>query len=360
MGKGNRAGADRAEKVFVGCRDVFTELINGLVYEGKVVLREEAILPGPTESIYRGEAKAKQDSDLKVGSTSETNTGWKQEEEVGHNAGQGKVLDCRKNALFEMKNQFRDVSMYEIEDGKVQALYNLENQSTVDRRMPLRCAGYDGAAYRSQYREKKEQGVYPVISIVLNWGEKPWDAARSVREMVGCFRKEELDDYIDKNRIHVFDMRFLPMEVRERFQGDMRVILDYLSDRESLLRRRQKLKNPEEVMLMLYALSKDARYLESIEFMGEGEEKSMCDLLDEAENRGMARGIVRGREEGMARGREEGMARGREQGLRRGIQVLITTCHEVGLSMEATIQKLKEKYELDEAEARKDINLYWK
>ena len=105
-------------------------------------------------------------------------------------------------------------------------------------------------------------------------------------------------------------------------------------------------------MLMLYALSKDDRYLESIEFMGEGEEKSMCDLLDEAENRGMARGIVRGR--------EEGMARGREQGLRRGIQVLITTCHEVGLSMEATIQKLKEKYELDEAEARKDINLYWK
>lgn len=83
MGKGNRAGADRAEKVFVGCRDVFTELINGLVYEGKVVLREEAILPGPTESIYRGEAKAKQDSDLKAGSTSETNTGWKQEEEVG-------------------------------------------------------------------------------------------------------------------------------------------------------------------------------------------------------------------------------------------------------------------------------------
>ena len=149
----------------------------------------------------------------------------------------------------------------------------------------------------------------------------------------------------------MFDMRFLPMEVRERFQGDMRVILDYLSDRESLMRRRQKLKNPEEVMLMLYALSKDARYLESIEFMGEGEEKSMCDLLDEAENRGMARGIVRGR--------EEGMACGREQGLRRGIQVLITTCHEVGLSMETTIQKLKEKYELDEAEARKDMQLYW-
>lgn len=43
----------------------------------------------------------------------------------------------------------------------------------------------------------------------------------AVREMVGCFRKEELDDYIDRNKIHVFDMRFLPTEVRERFQGDI-------------------------------------------------------------------------------------------------------------------------------------------
>lgn len=53
------------------------------------------------------------------------------------------------------------------------------------------------------------------------------------------------------------------------------------------------------------------------------------------------------------------MERGKEQGLRRGIQVLITTCHEVGLSVEVTMQKLKEKYGLDEAEARKDMQLYW-
>ncbi len=113
---------------------------------------------------------------MKAGSTSETNTGWKQEEEVEHNAGQGKVLDCRKNALFEMKNQFRDVSMYEIEDGKVQALYNLENQSVIDRRMPLRCAGYDGAAYRSQYREKKEQGGVSCYQYCIELG----------REAMGC------------------------------------------------------------------------------------------------------------------------------------------------------------------------------
>ena len=45
---------------------------------------------------------------------------------------------------------------------------------------------------------------------------------------------------------------------------------------------------------MLYALSGDKRYLENIQFMEDGEEKSMCDLLDEAEMRGIQKGIQQG------------------------------------------------------------------
>ena len=138
----------------------------------------------------------------------------------------------------------------------------MENQSTVDKRMPLRCAGYDGAAYRSQYRAKEGQGVYPVISLVLNWGEKPWNAARSIRELIEDPIPETAEKFLDRNRIHVFDMRFLDTEVREKFAGDLRVILDYLSDRDSMLRRNQKLRNPREVVRMLHALTGDIRYLE--------------------------------------------------------------------------------------------------
>lgn len=290
---------DRAEKVFVGCRDVFVELINGLIYEGKRIVREENLLPGPTESFYNGEGD-------------------------------------------EIRNQFRDCSMYEMAENRVHTLYNLENQSLIDERMPLRCAGYDGAEYRKQYKESREYGVYPVVSLVLNWGERPWNGAKSIRELVekNRFIEKRLEDYIGNSKIHVFDMRFLNSEVRERFQGDVRIVLDYLSDRESLINRKQKMKNPEEVMRMLYALSKDTRYLESIEFMEEGEEKSMCDLLDEAENRGIAKG------------RNEGRAEGEEQGI-------VKACKAFGIDFEGSVKELKELLGLGEEDAVRSARLYW-
>lgn len=95
---------------------------------------------------------------------------------------------------------------------------------------------------------------------------------------------------------------------------------------------------------MLYALSGDARYLESIMFMEEGEGKSMCDLLDEAENKGIQKGI------------QKGMQKGLQVGL---IQGLISTCRELGVSFEETAAKLKEKYSLEDAEVQKDMKLYW-
>lgn len=65
--------------------------------------------------------------------------------------------------------------------------------------------------------------------------------------------------------------------VRGLFEVDMRVILDHLSDRERLIRCRQELRNPEEVMRMLHALSGDARYLEHILIMKEKGGSAVCD-----------------------------------------------------------------------------------
>ena len=279
---------DKTEKLFVACKDVFVEFINSLVYHGEKILTEKDLLPGPTESIYGRPGT-------------------------------------------ELSSQFQDYSMYDVRGGSPCALYTLENQSSVDTQMPLRCAGYEGAAYRRQYGQGNGQGIYPVISVVLNWSEKPWNAATSVRELLDYSVPEAAEDYLDRNRIHVFDMRFLSRTIRERFGGDVRVVLDYLSDHESLAHRRQKLRNPEEVMRMLHALSGDERYLEKIEFMKEEGGRSVCELLESMLN----------------------------QGIQQGIQILITTYKELGITYEAAAAGVKEKYALDDAEVQRDMDLYW-
>lgn len=266
---------DRVEKLFMACKDVFAELINVLVYQGEKILAEDRMIPGPTESTYLGkEAK--------------------------------------------LAGQFQDYSMYEMVQGEIHALYTVENQSSVDQQMVLRHAGYEGAAYRRQYGQGKAAGqtrpegsaIYPVISLVLNWGEKRWTAATAIYDLIGYPVHRGAEDYVDKNRMHVFDMRFLNEMVRSLFEGDVRVILDYLSDRESLIRRRQKLRNPEEVMRMLHALSGDTRYLENISIMKEKGGSAVCDLLDEMVNRGIELGKKQGIEDGMQKGIQKGMQTG--------------------------------------------------
>ena len=36
--------------------------------------------------------------------------------------------------------------------------------------------------------------------------------------------------YVDNMQLHVWEMRYLPQEVREHFQSDMRIVLDYLAE----------------------------------------------------------------------------------------------------------------------------------
>ena len=130
-------------------------------------------------------------------------------------------------------------------------------------------------------------------------------------------------------------MRFLNREVRERFRGDARVVLEYLANPEGSLWKEQELRNPGEVTRMLFALSGDRRYLEYVPFMETGGGKRMCEVLDKAERTGI------------------------EKGIHQGIRVLVSTCRELGLSFEDTASKVKEKFSLGDTEVQRDMKLYW-
>ena len=299
---------DHTQKMLIGCRDVFAELINVLIYSGEKVVNEADLLAGPTESLY---------------------------------------IEADKQT----HQQLRDCSMYELHNGEIHALYNLENQSTIDAYMPLRCAGYDGAAYRSQCNDRKNTyKTYPVFTFVLNWSRKPWNKATSILEALHFKPNPAAYPYFNNGKMPVFNMCFLSKDVREKFQGDLRIILDYLCDRESLLNRNQTMKHPEEVIRMLHALTGDDQYLNSIPLFtspAKKGESTVCDLINSYYTEGHNTGLIEGRNSGLIEGRNQ------------VIQALISNCKDLGCSFENTLDRIKNSLSLSDDEALEDMKLYW-
>ena len=324
---------DLAEKDFVAFSDVAADVLNALLFDGEPMINAGELVPAPTETLYFGES--------------------------------GKRL----------RNQYEDLAKYEMREGQIQTMYLFANQTLPDSRMILRKAGYIGGAYREQY-EGKAAGSYPVIELILYWGEKHWHGCRSISQL---YTKQNLSPklrrYIDNIRLHVWEMRYLPQEIRGRFSSDMRIVLDYLAEGDSY-RSDRPVVHKGALIRMLKALSGDhdiediEEQLETMDIREE-DEITVCELFEQYERKGRNEGIQQGRSEGIQQGRSEGIQQGRSEGiqqgrsegiregLREGIRVLILTCRDMKLSFKETAERVKAGFQLDDAELQKNMKLYW-
>lgn len=252
---------DMPEKEFEKYPDVMADILNALIYEGETVTKPEALFSAETETCYRDEA--------------------------------GKL-----------RRQYEDLAEYTTDKNGRQILYLIANQTNIDTRMILRKYGYVGGCYRSQYNGQSRD-ICPVIEIVLYWGRKRWKKNHTMRSF---FSNKDLDEraweYIGNEKLHIFEMRYLPRTVIERFTGDMRLVLEYLYDPHQAVQLKQEIRHPEELFGMLAVLSNDKRYIELFKELKEegglknGGKISMCVLMDE---------IYGNREKGRAEGRAEGI-----------------------------------------------------
>ncbi|MCM1126663.1 MAG: Rpn family recombination-promoting nuclease/putative transposase [Lachnospiraceae bacterium] len=265
---------DIVEKEFLAFPDVTADVLNALLYQGEELVQADALLAGPTESIYQGRGK--------------------------------------------LRTQYEDLCKYQMSGDRINVMYLIANQSRTDGKMLLRKAGYVGGAYREQY-EGKAKGIFPVIELVLYWGSPRWKSSRNLRQL---FKKRELTQrewkYIDELNLHVFEMRHLSREERERFQSDMRIVLDYLAEGNTY-RSDRKIKHKSALIKMIKVLSGDMD-IESIDQwveeqgIKEEEEIMVCELFDQYERKGRAEGEATGE----ARGRIAGLAEGRIAGIAEG------------------------------------------
>ena len=249
---------DTVEKEFVAFPDVAADVINVLLYGGREIIKAENLLAGPTETIYQGKGK--------------------------------------------QRSQYEDLCKYEMEDGKVNVMYLIANQSRTDGKMLLRKAGYTGGIYREQY-EGKTQNIFPVIEFVLYWGCPRWRSSRDTRTL---FRKRNLSkpvwNYIDDMKLHIFEMRHLPEETRNHFQSDMRIVVDFLAEGNGY-RSQRKIVHKAALIRMIKVLSGETDTGDIEKWMKERgireeDEVTVCELFDQYVRQGRAEGEAKGRAEG--------------------------------------------------------------
>lgn len=245
---------DKTEKYLEAYNDVFADIFNVLVFEEDIITPDSLVNAG-TETIY-------------------------------------------KSKYGKLRNQLRDIQKYYNESHIQIASLGIENQSEEDKDMVIRILGYDYASYREQIINKKD-GRYPVITIVLNFSEEKWSAPKSLIEVLDI--PKELEGYVEDYHIKVYDIAYLPKEIRDRFKSDFKVVADFFAEKRlgtyDASKHKEKIMHIEAVLEMLRVFTKDERYKEIEEEIVKNNVKgdvSMCKVLDEYERRGIEKGIEKG------------------------------------------------------------------
>ena len=135
--------------------------------------------------------------------------------------------------------------------------------------------------------------------MLLHWGKRKWRQPLSLHEIFeGKSLPSELMKYIDEAKLHVYNMRSLPIEIRKRFHSDMRLVVDYLAEGTDYVPSGQRIVHVEALLHMMYVITEDDRYLKIIEDAlvaeKEGAEITMCEILDGFIERGIRQGISQG------------------------------------------------------------------
>ena len=245
---------DITEKKLLSYNDVFADVINGTIFEGREIVKSEELTDANPVTQFKDD----------------------------------------KNTHRE---QIRDVAKLWEKKGVIFSFIGIENQTNLDRDMILRVISYDGATYKNQIGNEH---IYPVFTIVIYWGKNEWKAPTTLKERIEC--PTEIIDVVSDYKFKLIDMARLSDEEIDKFRDDFKFIAGILSKKRNYRPHDLDIKHPEEVLDLLDAVLHDDRFKkiksEIVRIKTEGREVDMCEFLDELEKRGMEKGIEQGMEKG--------------------------------------------------------------
>ena len=273
-------GKDITQKMLERYNDVFADIVNVLLFNGKRIVDEDALIDTPV------------DSALKIDG--------------------------------EIHSQDRDVAKYWKNSQINIALFGLENQTVPDKLMPMRVIGYDGAEYKKQVlEENRYKKKYPVITLVLYMGyDRNWKYSNSLLDLLEV--DENLKPYVSDYKINVFEIAFLDREKIDLFKSDFRMLADYLYQMrttDSYEGDESDIKHVDEILMLMSAMSGFKNIENIIKVAHERKVSNMKGFFELAEEKGLEKGIKLGRNEGIELGRTEGIEKGLELGRTEGLEL---------------------------------------
>lgn len=238
---------DILEKTLIDQNDVFADICDTLLFDGEPVIANDSLVDAQTSSFYKAD---------------------------------GVIRSQERDVVKHVKDMNAAICIAKI---------GCENQTGYDSQLPLRIIGYDGSDYRNQYGDKHP---YPVITIVLYFGEKPWGKNRSLYDVLAI--PEKLKPYVNDYKLNLFEIAYLSDEQIGRFKSDFGSIADLIAHRRVDPDYRpahgaKDFDHPAEVRELMSVITGDRRYLEE-DLPPERRSKNMDQYLDRLEERGAIRG----------------------------------------------------------------------
>ena len=241
-----------------------------------------------------------------------------------------KVKSQYKAEAGKLHEQERDVAKYWQDGNALVAICGLENQTVEEKYMPLRVFSYDGASYRRQLlSENDENPIVPVVSLVLHFGMKEWSSSHNLKGVIDI--PKELEPYVNDYKANIFNIAFLDDETVQMFQSDFRIVADFFVQKrknKDYVPDEHKIKHVDEMLKLLQVLTGDDRYNVKFSEAEKKEDIKMCDVMEKA------------------------VAEERIN----SIKILVSSLEEFGISSEAIIEKVMEKFNFSRDEATKYVN----
>lgn len=209
------------------------------------------------------------------------------------------------------------------------------NQDRIHYAMPLRVMEYDTLSYMRQYNENAknytcEQGLtkdeflskmkqtdkfVSVITLVIYYGEKEWDGAKSLKQMLAL--TPEMEQYVNDYHMHLVEIKNSNLKLNHKHNKDLFQICSMLYNHsETLAQRKEHVTNYAEQHHVDQNVLHTAGAIVGKELtITQKEGKTMCSFFEELE----------------AQCRQEGE-------IKKAYQMIKNTMEKLGLSLEAACE----------------------